>query len=80
MSAPFYDRMIKDYRDYLCEMDAAEDRGKKRGLEMVMEQDMKIGIEMGKTEVAKNMLGMGLSIETISSATGLSQEAVAGLK
>jgi predicted transposase/invertase (TIGR01784 family) len=34
----------------------------------------------GKTEVARNMLGIGLSVEVIMQATGLSREEIAGLK
>ena len=49
-------------------------------LEMYVEDRMfeaeQIGIEKGKYETARNLLNMGLSIEQISYATGLSIEAV----
>ena len=52
------------------------DRGVKQGIE----QGKKTGAEAAKQEVAQNLLSLGLSIEQIVEATGLSQETIEQLK
>ena len=61
----------------------AEERGLKRGLKQGLSQGMSKGLSQGlakgKAEVAKNLLEMGMSSETVSKATGLSAEEIAAL-
>ena len=45
-----------------------------------IEQGIEQGIEEGKIQVAKNLLNLGLEIEKIVKATGLSKEVIESLK
>jgi predicted transposase/invertase (TIGR01784 family) len=71
-----YEDALKKDMDYEASMDKKFDEGMKKGkMEGIQE-----GIEKGKTEerlqIAQNMLNQGLSIQNISSATGLSAKEV----
>jgi predicted transposase/invertase (TIGR01784 family) len=44
------------------------------------EEGIKEGIEKGKTESAMNLLAMGVEVEKIAKATGLSEEKILSLK
>ena len=63
---------------------AGVERGKSLGLAEGIEQGRSEGIAQGsyqtKLETAKNLLGLGLSIENIAQATGLSQAEVEAIK
>ena len=61
-----------DLRKYLTEMDWAENKGRLEGKQE--------GLIEGKKEVAKNLLSLGISIDDISKATGLSVEEIKKLK
>ncbi|MBR3696901.1 MAG: Rpn family recombination-promoting nuclease/putative transposase [Clostridia bacterium] len=50
--------------------------GIKEGIKQGIEQGLEEGIEKGKIEIAKNLLKMGISIEQISEATGLTIEEI----
>ena len=85
-----YERRVKQMRDaknvedYMIQTSIA--KGLKQGLEQGLEQGLKQGLEQGleqgraegrtaeKEEVAKNLLRLGVDVETISKATGLSVE------
>jgi len=47
-----------------------------RGLERGMKKGMEKGIEKGKIETARNLKQLGVSIDVIVQATGLSEEEV----
>lgn len=50
-------------------------QGVRQGLEQGLEKGLAEGVEKSKTEIARNMLSMGMDLKVISSATGLlSQE------
>lgn len=67
-----YDATVKREMDYLSQMQTAEDKGLQKGrVEGVIE---------GKTQVAKILLKLGLSLEQISLATGLAEEQIKALK
>ena len=63
------------------------EQGIERGIEQGLEQGIQRGIEQGffdgsyqaKVETARNLLSLGLSIENIAQATGLSAEDIANL-
>ena len=87
-----YDEGIRKYRDTICVMDYAIesglkkgfDKGMKQGIEQGMKQGMQRGIEQGRAEgekqgryeVAQKLLAMGLPIESVLQATGLSKDDV----
>ena len=66
-----YDESIKVYRDNLVTLEFAEQKGWKEGREE--------GREEGKEETARNLKKMGVSLEIISKATGLSIEKIEAL-
>ena len=66
-----YDESIKVYRDNLVTLEFAEQKGRKEGREE--------GREEGKEETARNLKKMGVSLEIISKATGLSIEKIEAL-
>ena len=66
-----YDESIKVYRDNLVTLEFAEQKGRKEGREE--------GREEGKEETARNLKQMGVSLEIISKATGLSIEQIEAL-
>ena len=63
--------------------DAADRYGLEAKFEKGFAQGIEQGVEKGKIEgkieVARNMRGIGLAVEVIMQATGLSREQVAGL-
>ena len=59
----YYDVALRKYRDTLCVLESAEQRGLKRGRE----------------ETARNMKADGMSIELIQKYSGLSPEEIANL-
>ena len=77
-----------DVYEYWQIRDAADRYGLEAKFEKGFAQGIEQGVEKGKVEgkiegtmdVARNMLGIGLSVEVIMQATGLSREQIAGLK
>ena len=63
----YYDVALRKYRDTLCVLESAEQRGLKRGR------------EEGRAETARNMKADGMSIELIQKYSGLSPEEIAKL-
>lgn len=63
-----YENSKKAYRDIKNSIDTALERGREEGLQEGMEK----GMERGRKEIARNLLGMGLPMEQVSKATGLS--------
>ena len=70
----FTDSEMLAYRQYWLDISTEKSSLERERMEGRAEgrlEGEKIGIEKGKTEVAKKMLSMGLSVEQISEATGL---------
>ena len=74
---------LKVYRDnrnvYEYMMESEErglERGMKKGMEKGMVQGRKEGKTEGKIETARNLKQLGVSIDVIAQATGLSEEKI----
>ncbi|MEA5260228.1 Rpn family recombination-promoting nuclease/putative transposase [Arcicella aquatica] len=75
-----YEDSLKYYRDLKNSLDTAREEGEIEGiLKGKLEGEIE-GIYKGKLEVARNMLSLGISIETIIQATGLSEEEINHLR
>ena len=70
-----YDESIKVYRDQLATLDFAEQKGEAKGFVRGHAQ----GRVEGTLDVARRMKAMSIPAETISLATGLSLDEIAGL-
>jgi predicted transposase/invertase (TIGR01784 family) len=75
----------QEYRDhyFAVTIDDVIESAREEGLEEGIKGGMEKGMEKGKAEgirqVAKSLLAQGLSLETISQATGLSQKEISKL-
>ena len=56
------------------------EKGMKQGLEKGLEKGMEKGMEKARFEMAKNLLRLGVELEIISEATGLSKEELSSLQ
>ena len=65
-------KVYRDNRNVYEYMMESEERGLERGMKKGMEK----GIEKGKIETARNLKQLGVSIDVIVQATGLSEEEV----
>ena len=78
-----YDEALRKYRDTLCVLESAEQRGLKRGLAKGREEGraegLAKGLAKGRAETARNMKADGMSIELIQKYSGLSPEEIANL-
>ena len=90
-----YDEALRKYRDTLCVLEGAEQRGLKRGREEGLAKGLakgraeglakgrKEGLAKGRAEerieIARNMKADGMSIELIQKYSGLSPEEIAQL-
>lgn len=54
--------------------------GKKEGLQEGLQEGKKLGVQQAKAEVAGNLLQLGVDIDTIAGATGLSPDEIAKIK
>ena len=87
----YYDVALRKYRDTLCVLESAEQRGVKRGLAKGREEGRAEGLAKGRAEglakgraegrieTARNMKADGMSIELIQKYSGLSPEEIANL-
>ena len=66
-----YENSLKAYRDLKNSLDTAEEKGRAEGRAE--------GKAEGKAEVARKLLAMGLSIDSIAEATGLTSEEISSL-
>ncbi len=70
-----YENSLKYYRDMKNSLDTAKHEGLEEGIEIGREEGIEIGLEKGKKErdiaIAKNLKNMGLDIDSIMQATGL---------
>ena len=62
----------KNYNDFFNTLDFAKEEGRAEGLEKGLEK----GRSEEKSQIAKNLKAMGLSLEAIRQATGLSTEEI----
>ena len=80
----YYDVALRKYRDTLCVLESAEQRGLKRGREEGLAEGREEGREEGRREnalsTAKNFLAEGISPETVARCVGISLEEVKALK
>lgn len=67
-----YDAALRHYRDTLNVMRSAEDKGRQQGLTE--------GRQQANIQTAKNLLAMGLSVDQIAKATGLTCEEITKLQ
>ena len=78
-----YDEALRKYRDTLCVLESAEQRGLKRGREEGLAKGLAKGraegLAKGRTETARNMKAKGLAIDLIAACSGLSPEEIAKL-
>ena len=66
-----YEAREKAVRDYNQGMYEAEQRGERRGREEGQRLGREEGQRLSRESIAKNMLSLGLSAETIFQATGV---------
>lgn len=71
-----YEAELKTFRDYYCEVDFAKEKGFAEGRAEGREQGRAEGRAEGVYAVAKNLKQMGMTIEQISQATGLTIEEI----
>ena len=74
-----YDEALRKYRDTLCVLEGAEQRGLKRGREEGLAKGLAKGRAEGRLEIARNMKENGLSVDLIAACSGLSPEEIAQL-
>ncbi|WP_220377174.1 hypothetical protein [Cohnella sp.] len=55
-------------------------RGRREGKKEGLQEGKKLGVQQAKTEVAGNLLQLGVDIDTIAGATGLSPDEIAKIK
>ena len=75
---------FEDVKEMLeCEREMAEQTGFERGMEKGMEKGRKEGREEGREEAlrqaAKNFLALGIPLDAVAKATGLSEEQLSHL-
>lgn len=78
-----YESRQKFLHDEASLVDSAMKEGNRRGVEAGFQKGIEQGLEQGKhqaqLDMARNMLSLGLDIEVIAKATGLSQEDIRSL-
>ena len=79
----YYDVALRKYRDTLCVLESAEQRGLKKGHAEGLAEGRAEGLAKGRAEgrleTARNMKADGMSIELIQKYSGLSPEEIAQL-
>ena len=74
-----YDEALRKYRDTLCVLESAEQRGLKKGREEGLAKGLAKGRAEGRIETARNMKAKGLPVDLIAECSGLSPEEIAKL-
>ena len=78
-----YDEALRKYRDTLCVLESAEQRGLKKGREEGLAKGLAEGraegLAEGRIETARNMKAKGLPVDLIAECSGLSPEEIAKL-
>ena len=83
-----YEASKKAYRDIKNSVDTAKregiaegmEKGMKQGMEKGMKQGMEKGMKQRSLEIARNLLSLGLPVDQITQATGLTEEEIKQLK
>lgn len=71
-----YEESLKNFRDWYSALKTAEKKGHKEGLEEGRAEGLEEGEKKGIFKTAKNLLALGLPLETIIQATGLSEDEI----
>ena len=71
-----YEASKKAYRDIKNSVDTA----KREGIAEGMKKGMKQGMKQRSLEIARNLLSLGLPVDQITQATGLTEEEIQQLK
>jgi predicted transposase/invertase (TIGR01784 family) len=71
-----YEAIMRNERDQYAILKCARDEGREEGLE----KGVTVGMERGKSEIARNMLGEGMEPALVARYTNLSLEAVEALR
>lgn len=74
-----YETRQKFLHDEASLVDSAMAEGERRGVEAGFQKGIEKGKHQAKLDMARNMLSLGLNIEVIAKATGLSQETIRSL-
>ena len=74
-----YDEALRKYRDTLCVLESAEQRGLKRGLTEGLAKGRAEGRAEERIEIARNMKADGITLERIQKYSVLSPEEIAKL-
>ena len=74
-----YEDSMKDMSDYYNIIDTAAEEAEKRGLAKGMEIGREEGREEGRIEMARKLKALGVEVNVIMEASGLTIEQVAGL-
>ena len=76
----YYDVALRKYRDTLCVLESAEQRGLKKGREEGLAKGLAKGRAEGlaeeRIEIARNMKAKGLPVDLIAACSGLSPEEI----
>ena len=75
-----YEASKKAYRDIKNSVDTAKREGIAEGMEKGMKQGMEKGMKQRSLEIARNLLSLGLPVDQITQATGLTEEEIKQLK
>ena len=75
-----YEASKKAYRDIKNSVDTAKREGIAEGMEKGMKQGMEKGMKQRSLEIARNLLSLGLPVDQITQATGLTEEEIQQLK
>ena len=75
-----YDAALRHYRDTLNVMRGAEDKGRQQGLTEGRQQGLTEGRQQANMQTAKILIAMGLTVDQIAKATGLSREEIIKLQ
>ena len=87
----YYDVALRKYRDTLCVLESAEQRGLKKGREEGLAEGRAEGLAKGRAEglakgraeerieIARNMKAKELPVDLIAECSGLSPEEIANL-
>ena len=71
-----YEDSLKAYRDIKNSLDTAEEKGRAEGRAEGLMEGRVEGEKNKAVEIAKKLLGMGMSIEVIAETTGLSVDTI----
>ena len=55
-------------------------KGLQKGMQQGMQKGMQQGMQKGKSEIAKNLIEMGMPVNQIAAATGLTHEEIENLR